>query len=328
MRRLIAFALLALSSCASPPPPLPAGPAPLVIAHRGASGELPEHTLEAYRLAIRQGADYIEPDLVMTRDGHLVARHDPFLSASTDIADRPEFSGRQRTLPSPDGGEITDWWVWDFTLEEIRSLRARQPRPGRPKDHDGLYKVPTFDEIIALAAAEGAATGRVIGLYPETKLPVEHAALGLDMAGALEAAIRAAGFDRRDAPVFIQSFEPGILTTLRERIATPLVQLVHPQGWQPGAPPTVALETLAAYADGVGPHKSLLLDPQTGAPTDYAIRARALGLAVHPWTFRDDDRPAWAATPEDEIRAALAAGATGIFTDFPATGRRAVDGLR
>lgn len=320
---LIGFALA--GGCASPPAPRAEGERVLVIAHRGASGERPEHTLEAYRLAISQGADFIEPDLVMSSDGVLMARHDPWLSASTDIAARPEFADRRRTLTGPEGEVLTDWWTFDFTAAELKTLRARQVRQGRSKDYDGLHEIPDFAEIIALARAEGAARGRVVGLYPETKWPLEHAAAGLDMASALADALTGAGLDGADSPVFVQSFEPLILKTLRERIGTRLVQLVHPAGWQVGAPANIALDEIATYAWGVGPYKSLLIDPLTGAPTGYAAEARALGLEVHAWTFRDDDRPEWAPLPEDEIRAAAAAGANGIFTDFPATGRRAVD---
>jgi glycerophosphoryl diester phosphodiesterase len=325
MRKILIAAFVGLLAACATPPAAPAPPDVIVIAHRGASGERPEHTLEAYRLAIAQGADFIEPDLVMSSDGILFARHDPWLSDSTDIAARPEFAGRKRTLTGPEGETLTDWWAFDFTAAELKTLRAKQVRDGRSKAFDGLYDIPTFDEIIALAAREGAARGRVVGLYPETKWPAEHAAAGLDMAGALVGALTAAGLEGADAPVFIQSFEPEILKTLSTRIGTRRVQLVYPEGWQPGAPANISLAEIATYAQGAGPYKSLLMDPETGAPTGYAAEARALGLAVHTWTFRDDDKPAWAATPEDEIRAALAAGATGIFTDFPATGVRATE---
>lgn len=331
MRAMLAGLTLLLAGCAG----TDAAPAAdealsrpaLVIAHRGASGELPEHTLEAFRLAIQQGADFIEPDLVMSRDGMLVARHDPWLSDSTDVAERAEFADRQSTVTDPEGRERTDWFAWDFTLEELKTLRARQPRPGRSKDHDDLWEIATYEEIVALAEAEGRALGRVIGLYPETKWPGHHAARGLDMASAMEAALRAAGHDRADAPVYVQSFEPDILIELRSRVETPLVQLVYPLGWTPEAGLNVSLEELATYADGVGPFKWLVIDMQTGAPTGYADAARALGLEVHPWTFRDDDLPSWAASPEAEIEAVLRAGATGFFTDFPATGRRVADAL-
>ncbi|MFN3313660.1 MAG: glycerophosphodiester phosphodiesterase family protein [Hyphomonas sp.] len=331
MRHLLLAGLsLALIGCAAPPAPSESQTRAdvIVIAHRGASGELPEHTIEAYKLAIEQGADYIEPDLVMTSDGVLVARHDPWLSDSTDVADRPEFADRRTTVTSPDGQELTDWFAWDFILEELKTLRARQVRAGRPKEHDNLWPIPTYAEIVALSEAERAATGRIVGLYPETKWPGHHRDRGLDMTAAMEAALREAGHDHAGAPVYVQSFEPFILIELKERVATPLVQLVYPMGYAPGAAPSVDLETLAAYADGVGPFKWMVIDPRTGASTGYAEKARALGLEVHPWTFRDDDRPGWAATPEDEIRAVIDAGATGFFTDFSDTGRRAVDGAR
>lgn len=331
MRHLLLAGLgLALISCASQTAPAErrTNTEVIVIAHRGASGELPEHTLQAYQRAIEQGADFIEPDLVMTRDGVLVARHDPWLSGSTDVADRPEFAGRKTTVTGPDGQELTDWFAWDFTLEELKTLRARQVRAGRAKDHDDLWPVPTYGEIVALAEAGGAATGRTVGLYPETKWPGHHRDRGLDMTAAMEAALREAGHDHAGAPVYVQSFEPFILIELNERVATPLVQLVYPARYAPGGAPSVDLETLAAYADGVGPFKWMVIDPLTGASTGYAENARARGLEVHPWTFRDDDRPGWALTPEAEIRAVIDAGATGFFTDFPATGRRAADGAR
>ncbi len=302
-----------------------AGGQVLVIAHRGASGERPEHTLEAYRRAIAQGADFIEPDLVMTSDGVLVARHDPWLSDSTDVADRPEFAGRRSRVTGPDGSVLDDWFAWDFTLVELKTLRAKQVRAGRYTAFDGQFHVATFEEILALAAEECARTGRRIGLYPETKWPVEHGARGLDMEEALVAILERYGLTGTDAPVYIQSFEPEILKRLDKRIDTPLVQLVYPPDWSFGTPANIALENLASYSDGVGPYKALMIDPATGEVTDFGARARALGLEVHPWTFRDDDKPAWAAAPEDEIRAAIRAGATGFFTDFPATGRRALD---
>jgi glycerophosphoryl diester phosphodiesterase len=325
MRHVLTAAFLSLLAACATPSAMPGPEQTVVIAHRGASGERPEHTLEAYRLAIAQGADYIEPDLVMSADGVLMARHDPWLSDSTDIAARPGFAGRKRTLTGPEGQTLTDWWTFDFTAAELKTLRAKQVRDGRSKSYDGLYDIPTFDEIIALAKREGAARGRVVGLYPETKWPAEHIAAGLDMAAAMVDALTAAGLDGPDAHVFIQSFEPEILKTLSKRIETPRVQLVFPHDWQPGAHANIPLAEIATYAQGVGPYKSLLIDPDTGAPTGYAAEARALGLAVHTWTFRDDDKPDWAATPEEEIRAALAAGATGFFTDFPATGRRVVE---
>lgn len=331
MRHLLLVSLsLALICCAAQPAPTEssANRDVIVIAHRGASGELPEHTIKAYQLAIEQGADFIEPDLVMTSDGVLVARHDPWLSDSTDVADRPQFADRRTTVSNPDGLELTDWFAWDFTLEELKTLRARQVRAGRSKEHDDLWPIPTYAEIVALTEAERARTGHVVGLYPETKWPGHHRDRGLDMTSAMETALREAGHDHAGAPVYVQSFEPFILVELKERIATRRVQLVYPMGYTLDGAPSVDLDTLAAYADGVGPFKWMVIDPRTGASTGYAEKARALGLEVHPWTLRDDDRPGWAASPEDEIRAVIDAGATGFFTDFSATGRRAVDGAR
>lgn len=240
---LLGFALF--GSCATPPAPQPPGQSVPVIAHRGASGDRPEHTLEACRLAIAQGADFIEPDLVMNSDGVLMARHDPQLSDSTDVAARPEFAGRRRTLMSPEGETLTDWWTFDFTAAELKALRARQVRAGRPKAHDGLHEIPDFGELIALAKAEGTARNRVAGLYPETKWLLEHAAAGLDIAAAISAAMTAAGRDKADSPVFVRSSDHLILKTLRRRIGTRLVQPVCPEGWQTGAPATIPLDEIA-----------------------------------------------------------------------------------
>ncbi len=289
----------------------------IVIAHRGASGERPEHTLEAYRLAIKQGADFIEPDLVLTKDGVLVSRHDPWLSDSTNVADKPEFADRKRTISTPDGGAITDWWAFDFTLAELKTLKARQVREGRSKAYDDQFDIPTFEEIIALAKSESVRTGRTIGLYPEAKAPAAHKAMGFDMLGAVVKALKDAGYAGKDAPVYVQCFEPPFLMDLDKKVDTPLIQLDYADASIHGAP-TVPLEHIATYADGVGIFKHMLFDAKTGQATDYGARAKELGLAVHAWTFRDDDLPAFGSA-EDEMQAAVDAGATGVFTDFPAT---------
>lgn len=319
------------------------GEAPLIIAHRGASGYRPEHTLAAYGLAIEQGADVIEPDLVMTRDGVLVARHDRYLSTTTDVADHPAFAARQR--PDPAGGDDarTDWWVEDFTLAEIKTLKARQPFAGRSQEFDGLDDIPTFNEILALAQERAAAMGRPVGVYPETKHPAYFASIGLDFADPLLAALD--GFEA--GPVFIQSFEPEILKRLRPRTSAHLVQLVFEQ--TPGAGPNHALEDIAQYADGIGPDKALLLN-QSGErfTPEYIREAHGLGLFVHPWTFRNDqpnprlidfiDRgvitgpdnpapphvadyvnPAIAERPDFELELYFSMGVDGVFTDFPDT---------
>jgi len=319
---LAAAALLAAGAVSA------AAQRPLVIAHRGASGHLPEHTLEAYRLAIAQGADYIEPDLVSTRDGVLVARHENEIGGTTDVA--AKFPGR-RTTRVIDGREVTGWFTEDFTLAELRTLRARERLPFRSHAHDGQYLIPTLDEVIALAQAESAARGRVIGIYPETKHPSHFRALGLALEEPLLAALARAGWTGRDAPVFIQSFEVGNLRALRARTGVRLVQLLEAEG-QPwdvaagGGTLTYAamataegLREIATYADGVGPSKRLLV-PETGGATRFVADAHAAGLAVHPWTFRSEPvflLPKYAGDPHAEYREFLRLGVDGLFTDFP-----------
>ena len=299
---------------------------PLVIAHRGASGYRPEHTLEAYRLAIEMGADYIEPDLVSTRDGHLVARHEPEISATTNVASLPQFAARKRSLRL-DGQTVTGWFTTDFTLAELRTLRAVQPRADRPREYDGLYTIPTLQEIIDLAQRESAARGRVIGIYPETKHPSWHCELGLPLEPALLAALERAGWTTPAAPVFIQSFESGNLRWLRTRTGVRLVQLLGggelrddgsvapPAPWQAsgqcalypqGSLPQdffdpASFAGFREYVDALGPWKRHLIGTRrtasgddteasrrTTAPTRFVELAHAAGLEVHPWTFRNE----------------------------------------
>jgi glycerophosphoryl diester phosphodiesterase len=277
--------------------------APLVIAHRGASGYRPEHTLESYRLAIEMGADFIEPDLVSTRDGRLVARHEPDITQTTDVAQRSEFADRRRTVLI-DGVEHVGWFTVDFTLEELRTLRAVQPRAGRSKEFDGLFQIPTLEEIIALAQSASAAGGRTIGIYPETKHPTWHCEQGLPLEPALLAALAAADWTSREAPVFIQSFESGNLRWLRGQTGVRLVQLVSggdldddghvqpPDRWSSaggctrypqGDLPTdftqaSSFAQIAEYADAVGPWKRHIVgtrrDAAAGAATDKTERTR------------------------------------------------------
>lgn len=297
------------------------GPPPIIIAHRGASGYLPEHTLAAYALAIDLGADFIEPDLVMTKDGHLVARHDDYLSTTTDVAEREAFADRRRTQ---DGR--TDWFVEDFTLAEIKQLRARQPFPGRDTGFDGRYTVPTFEEILDLVQAKQAKTGRRIGIYPETKKPSRFAAVGLHMAPALARALQERGMAGREDPVFVQSFEPEILQRLDSLIDTRLILLVYAEA---DGTPHLAFEAFADVIDGVGPAKSLLVTP-TYEDSGFVARAHALGLPVHAWTHRADRVPPGIADSRDELRVLFGLGIDGIFTDFPDMARtvRAVERLR
>ncbi len=324
---------------------------PIVIAHRGASGYRPEHTLESYLLAIDLGADFIEPDLVCTRDGVLVARHENEIGGTTDVTQRPEFLDR-RTTKEIDGVPVTGWFTEDFTLAELRTLRAEERLPELRPDaahYDGRFHIPTLDEVIALAQRESAERGRTIGIYPETKHPTYFESIGLPLEPPLLAALQRAGWMDRDAPVFIQSFETENLRMLRRRTGVRLVQLMEAVG-QPydltrrGDPRTYAdlatpagLAEIAAWADAIGPNKALVIprdaDGRLAAPTPLVADAHAAGLGVHPWTFRrenvflaadfqagDPADPAFARLPGDlrgEIMAFLTAGVDGVFADFP-----------
>jgi len=274
-----AIALIATSVAHATRPQVPR---PLVIGHRGASGYLPEHTLAAYELAIVQGADFIEPDLVSTKDGVLIARHEINITDTTDVASRPQYSNR-RTTKVIDGISETGWFADDFTLDEIKTLRAKQRLAFRPQQFNGLYKVPTFAEVIALAKKWSHRTGRVIGVYPETKHPTYHQQHGLALEHKLVEVLAAAGWNRRKAPVFIQSFEVANLRALNTVTPVRLVQLVDANdvrldgsidsdNYGPydfkvsGDPRTYAdlvtpagLAEIATYADGVGPWKRYIV---------------------------------------------------------------------
>ncbi|RMB08543.1 glycerophosphodiester phosphodiesterase family protein [Eilatimonas milleporae] len=295
--------------------------APLVIAHRGASGYRPEHTLSAYALAIEQGADYIEPDLVMTKDGHLVARHDVYLSTTTDVADHPVFADRRRTL---DGR--TDWFVFDFTLAELKTLRARQPRKGRSTVYDGVETIPTFDEVIALVR-DSRGGGHPVGLYPEMKRPDLFAAMGLEPAGVLVPVLNR--LDEEGIPVFFQCFDGGFLLSLQGRVRVPRILLLYEtKDRRTGQTvPNLDLDPFIGRVDGLGVSKGLLIDGK-GRTTDFIGRMHALGLPVHVWTLRDDDVAPGFADVQQELKAILALGADGIFADFPDTARRVVDQMR
>jgi glycerophosphoryl diester phosphodiesterase len=337
---------------------------PIVIAHRGASGYFPEHTLAAYAAAIDMGADFLEPDLVMTRDRALIARHGNALAivdeatggvieATTNVHTLPQFAAR-RTTRIVDGKRITGWFAEDFTLAEIETLRARERIPReRPRnaEHDDRYPIPTLQQIIDLAKKRSAELARTIGIYPETKHPSYHAAIGLPLEPALLAVLRANGWDEPDAPVFIQSFETENLRALRRMTRVRLIQLLDARGspWDlqaSGDSRTYAdlataegLREIARYADGVGPHKSLVIGRTlTGAlhrPTRFVRDAHAAGLLVHPWTFRAEntflplefrvgtDRAA-RGDGAGEIAAFLQAGIDGFFADHADIGVAAV----
>ncbi|GHE52045.1 hydrolase [Camelimonas fluminis] len=227
-----------------------AGRKPLVIAHRGASGYLPDHTIAAYRRAIDMGADFIEPDVVSTRDGVLVVRHEPMLSQTTNVADLPEFAARRRTMLL-DGVAVTDWFTTDFTLAELKTLRARQPMAWRDQGHNDRYGVATLQEVIDLAKTEsarlGRGIGREIGIAPETKHPTWHAAQGLPLEDRLVATLDAAGWKDRAAPVIIQSFETGNLRYLRRRTGVRLLQLVDGGGPDAAGAMTLAPDNMRPY---------------------------------------------------------------------------------
>jgi glycerophosphoryl diester phosphodiesterase len=316
---------------------------PLVIGHRGASGYRPEHTLASYRLAIEMGADYIEPDLVSTKDHVLVTRHENNIADTTDVAAHPEFASR-RTTKTIDGNPMTGWFTEDFTLAELRTLRAKERLPDlRPANtaFDGLYQVPTFQEVIDLGKRAG------VGIYPETKHPTYFDSIGLSLEEPLLATLRANGLTGPRAKVFIQSFETANLRELRARTRLPLVQLIDATG-RPydfvvsGDPRTYAdlvtpagLAEIATYADGIGPNKDLIIPRDSAGnllePTSLVRDAHREGLVVHPWTFRRENNflpldfrqgnpasPEFLRAPGDlpaELRLFFRLGVDGVFSD-------------
>jgi len=341
-RRDVIVGALALGACASMSENT--GRRPNVIAHRGASGERPEHTLAAYRLAIAQGADFIEPDLVMTRDGVLVCRHENEISGTTDVSTRVEFADR-RKQKIVDGVTATGWWVEDFTLAELKTLRCKerlpQLRPGNMA-YDGQDEVPTFAEALALAQEAG------IGIYPELKHPTFLREQGLDPVPAFIAAVQAGGGQRAADTMFVQCFETGALRTLAQMssIRWRCVQLMSGEGgpWDRRDVSYAdmlsddGLRAIAEYARGIGVEKALIIprtpDGASAAPTDLIARAHAANLAVHAWTFRAENyflptelRRRDASAPDymrqhgdldAELRAFYALGVDGVFSDFPA----------
>ncbi|MGB8327991.1 MAG: glycerophosphodiester phosphodiesterase [Steroidobacteraceae bacterium] len=332
----------------------------IVIAHRGASGYLPEHTLATYFMGAEQQADFLEPDLVMTRDGVLVARHENEISTTTDVATHPEFAER-RTTKTVDGVELSGWFTEDFTLVELKRLRARERLPElRPANarFDGMFAVPTFDEVLELAKsidrlrlerarAHGAAPPPPIGVYPETKHPSYFAQLGLAMERGVIDALERHGFGPDGSPAFIQSFEVANLKALRGMTRLPLIQLIEPEGrpfdfTASGDSRTYAdlltpagLAGIRAYANGIGVPKSTVLRVADGVaalePTQLVADAHAATLLVHVWTFRAENYflPTHLRHGSDlrqhgdlaaELGAALAAGIDGFFADQPDLG--------
>lgn len=324
---------------------------PLVIGHRGgATGYLPDHTLENYALGIELGADFIEPDLVATRDGYLIARHEPNLIGTTNVGTLPRFASRRRTVVL-DGVPTDGFWASDFTLAEIKTLRAIQPLADRDPRFNGDFQIATFDEVIALAKRKSIEKGRTIGVYPETKHPTYHKSIGLPLEDRLLDALRRAGWNRRDAPVFIQSFETANLRYLRTKTNVRLIQLVdandlNADGTLDFTPPydrpydwTVAgrtdlfsylvspagLAEVATYADGIGPWKPYIITVAFGhlqPPTNVVANAHRKGLLVHPYTFRNEQSRLaadYGGNPVNEYLLFYEAGVDGLFSDFADT---------
>lgn len=335
-------------------------PSPAVAAHRGASALRPEHTLAAYQQAITDGADIVEPDLVVTKDGVLVARHENEISGTTNVASATQFASR-KTTKTIDGVAVTGWFTEDFTLAELKTLRAKERIPlNRPGNvaYDGQFEIPTLQEVIDLVKKESTARNKVIGIYPETKHPTYFKSIGLPFEKRLVDQLTANGYRGKSAAVFIQSFETANLKELRTMTDMRIVQLVDNPKNAPydfvaaGSKRTYAdmvtaagLKEIAAYADVVAPYKEIII-PRTaanelGAVTSVVANAKAVGLKVHTWTLRPENpflpvsmrRPDTASLSQRgdsvaEIHAYLKAGIDGFFTDDPAVGRAAVSSFK
>jgi glycerophosphoryl diester phosphodiesterase len=308
---------------------------PFIIGHRGASGERPEHTLAAYALAFDQGADFVEPDVVPTKDGHLVARHENEISGTTDIAEHPEFADR-RTTKTIDGQTLTGWFTEDFTLAELQRLRARERLPQLRPANTAWRE----ERIVTLDALIGYARERGRGVVAEIKHSSYFAGIGLPIEEKLVALFARHGWTRRDDPVWIESFEVANLKALRDACGLKLVQLLEEKGAPAdgGAESYAAMTTpaglkaIAAYADGIGPAKALIVprdaDGRSLPPTSLVPDAHAAGLKVIPWTFRSENLflpaelregsdPREHGRAADELRMFAAGGVDGLFTDFP-----------
>ena len=325
--------------------------APIVIGHRGVPGERLEHTRPSYELAIEQGADFIEPDVVCSRDGHLVVRHENEIGGTTDIASRPEFADRKATR-FIDGIPLSGWFTEDLTLEELRTLRTRERLPDlRPQNLRLHGQILTFEEVLDIAEAGTASTGRQIGVYVETKHPTYFAEIGLDLDDRLVEIFERRGINHESGPVIIQSKEVGNLQRLRNRTPLPLIQLTDLQGAAfdlaaAGDPRTFAdlttpagLAEIATYADGIGPHKSQVIAREPGhrlaGETGLVGHAHDQGLLVHVWTMRNENNflpldlriGAERGDPGDaaaEYHLFLEAGVDGFFSDFTQTAVQAL----
>jgi glycerophosphoryl diester phosphodiesterase len=343
--------LVALPALAGPAPTAPTlvdpagyGRRPhrsIVIGHRGAAGYRPEHTLASYELAARLGADFIEPDLVSTKDHVLIARHENDITGTTDVAGHPEFAARKRTKVV-DGTTITGWFTEDFTLTELKTLRAVERLPlvrQRNTLYNGLFSVPTFQEILDLRARLSRELGREIGVYPETKHPTYFRSIGLPLEVVLVATLRRNGLDRPNAPVFVQSFEAANLRDLHDiyRLRAPKIFLTSVSGTPFNDPrpyadylTPVGLRELSTFVSGIGPDKNQVIPRNTdgtlGSPSTLVANAHSAGLLVHPYTFRaenqflpvDDrvgtDPNAYGKAIAEQV-SFLSTGLDGLFTD-------------
>ncbi len=302
---LPALVMLGWSESARPEQPLETPP--VIIAHRGASGYLPEHTLAAYAMAYGMGADYIEPDLVRTRDGAFICRHDIHLEDTTDVAkwfpDRKRADGR--------------WYAIDFTLDEIRQLRARERLSNRFPQEIEILTIPTFEEVVQLVQGLNRSTGRKVGVYPELKDPAFHRKEGKPMEADFLALAQSLKVGEKNCPVYIQCFDPDALRRLRKELgcALPMVQLISDHPMQRGMLTDKGLQAIAEIAQAIGPDKTLVdKDPS------LVSRAHALGLKVHPYTFRDDQVGSGYADITAELEKFYQEyGVDGLFTDFTGT---------
>ena len=324
------------------------GEPPIVVAHRGASAYLPDHTLEAYRRAVELGADFIEPDVVSTKDGVLIVRHEPNLKDTTDIAERPEFASYKRKQ-KVDGKEEEGWFANDLTYAQIQTLRAKQPMAQRSQQYNGQFKIASLEEVLQLREQLSRETGRTIGVYPETKHPAWHAEHGLGFENKLVALLNQYQLNQKSSPVFIQSFELGNLKTLKRITPVRLVYLLDgddvaangevktmvPYDFQlSGDMRTYAdmlsnanLREIKQYADAIGPWKVYIMSYQTDKngvktqlkPTDVVKRAHQQGLQVVPFTFRSDAKYLTATengNPSIEYQQYFKLGVDGVFSDF------------
>ncbi|MDV6011179.1 glycerophosphodiester phosphodiesterase family protein [Haloechinothrix sp. LS1_15] len=320
---------------------------PHIISHRGASGYRPEQTIASFELAARLGADYLEPDLVTTSDGVLITRHEPVLGETTDVATRPEFADR-RTTKVIDGEVLRDeWFAEDFTFDEIKILRAREPMPHLRQQntiYDGRCAIPSFAEVIDLTMRLSIELGRDIGLYPETKHPTYFQQLDLPLEPALVGLLESNGLNRPDATVYVQSFEVTNLVKLRDQLDVPFIQLTCPEGapydrilachggtYRDMMTPE-GLAGIATYAQGIGPDKQDVIprlpDGSLGEPTSLIADAHAVGLEVHPYIFRAENaflpielrssqRPSELGDLFGKIETFVEAGVDGLFVDQP-----------